>query len=115
MSLRSAARDGGRGLDRLVEACHRSLAASWPEDHPHEPAPPLRAWRVRVLEPWSGEPTCLLVAEGPAGEVTGHAVIELPERDNRHVGMVEIHVDAARRRQGHGDGLGAPLLSLRPC
>lgn len=45
------------------------------------------------------------VARSQAGEVLGVALLETPERDNRHLGFLSVAVEKAHRRQGVGAAL----------
>src|SRR4051812_17801617 len=83
-------------LEPLLVALHASRAASGPIDKPHEPPETLGGFRAQVLAPWSGNPVLLLVAGRPE-RPEGHAIVQLPVVDNRHLGLVELHVDASCR------------------
>src|SRR4051812_11511874 len=91
-------------LGPLLAALHASRVASGPVDKPHEPPETLGGFRAQVLAPWSGNPVRLLFA-GWSDEPEGHAIVELPVVDNRHLGRVELHVDASCRRRGVGRSL----------
>ena len=54
---------------------------------------------------WTGEPRETWLGCGPDGSVAGWYLLEVPDRDNRHLGILEAFVDPARRRQGFGTAL----------
>ena len=54
---------------------------------------------------WTGEPRETWLGCGPDGSVAGWYLLEVPDRDNRHLGILETFVDPARRRQGFGTAL----------
>ena len=94
----------GERLDPLLDLLHRQVLASAALDQPHEPPPTPALSRGRVLTPFWGDPVRLLVAVAD-GDPVGHAVVELPVHDNRHLGLVEVHVALEARRRGCGRAL----------
>ena len=89
----------------LLDELHAALVETWTGDQPHEPPPTPRQYRSQVLTPWWGDPVRLLVARDRDERPVGHALVELPARDNRHLASVEPHVAVRHRRGGAGRAL----------
>jgi GNAT superfamily N-acetyltransferase len=88
-----------------AQACHDILVAAMAADDPG--LPPMSR---TVFDGWrktgfSGEPREAWLARGPDDRVAGWYLLTLPDRDNRHLGIVHPFVDPARRRQGFGTAL----------
>lgn len=91
-------------LDQVLAATHAQRAASAAVDLPLEPADTAAVWRARVTAPASADPTQLVLTRR-GEQLVGHALVELPAHDNRHVGLVDLHVDLPHRRHGVGRAL----------
>ncbi len=89
----------------LLDALHAAVVETWADDQPHEPPPTLRQYRSQVLTPWWDDPVRLLVARDREHRPVGHALVELPAHDNRHLASVAAHVARRHRRAGVGRAL----------
>ena len=81
------------------------LEAARRVDAPHRLPLTARTWTVDLTQGWDGEPTTVYVQRDERGRAVGVLDIYLPERDNRHVAMVDVTVHPAVRRQGLGRAL----------
>jgi GNAT superfamily N-acetyltransferase len=88
-----------------VRACHDILVAAMAADDPGFPPMSRRVFDGWLKTGWTGDPRETWLACGPDGSVAGWYLLALPDRDNRHLGIVELAVDPARRRQGFGTAL----------
>jgi len=89
----------------LVQACHDIMVAATAADDPGLPMMPRPVFDGWLKTGWSGEPREAWLACGPDDRVAGWYLLTLPDRDNRHLGIVKPVVDQARRRQGSGTAL----------
>jgi GNAT superfamily N-acetyltransferase len=87
-----------------VKAGYRLLSACLAVDEPDGP-PTSEAFFSAMLEHGWGEPQEMALASGEGGEACGGYVLELPQRENRHTGMVSFMVAPAHRRRGVGTEL----------
>lgn len=76
--------------------------AARPLDCPHELPLTADHLRARLRHGWDGEPPLTAAVRNGDNRVVALLELWLPERDNRHLGFVEIVVDPAVRRQGLG-------------
>jgi GNAT superfamily N-acetyltransferase len=90
---------------RLVGACHDIMVAAAAADDPGLPPMSRVVFDGWLTMGWTGEPRETWLACGPDGSVTGWYLLEKPDRDNLHIGTVDLFVDPARRRQGFGTAL----------
>ena len=74
-------------------------------DAPHEQPYTVRTWLAAVQHGWDGEPPRPALARDDGGRVVGVLHLGIPERDNRHVGWVDLAVDPDVRRRGVGSAL----------
>lgn len=94
--------DPERPDERAVAGAVAVLEAGRLVDSPHE-LPPTVAWFVaEIRHGWDGEPPLAAVARDRSGRVVGVLQLAMPERDNRHLGYVELCVDPVVRRSGTG-------------
>jgi len=98
-------RFGADSDPRWVRACHDIHVAVSAADDPGGPAMGRAAFDGWLAMGWTGNPRESWLARGPDGAVAGWYLVELPDRDNRHLGEVELLVDPARRRQGFATAL----------
>ncbi|MGH3258710.1 MAG: GNAT family N-acetyltransferase [Streptosporangiaceae bacterium] len=96
---------GADGDPRLVGACHDIMVAATAADHPGLPPMSRVVFDGWLTTGWTGEPRETWLGCGPDGSVAGWYLLEVPDRDNRHLGIVEAFVDPARRRLGFGRAL----------
>jgi RimJ/RimL family protein N-acetyltransferase len=89
----------------LVRACHDILVAATAADDPGLPPMSRSVFGGWLKTGWGGEPRETWLAYGPDGCVAGWYLLTLPDRDNRHLGIVDPFADPARRRQGFGTAL----------
>jgi GNAT superfamily N-acetyltransferase len=89
-----------------VQACYELYAAAKPVDDPD--GPPLMSPRVFAgwfAMGWVACPREAWAATGDDGSQVGGYLLELPDRDNRHQGWLQILVPPDRRREGIGAAL----------
>jgi GNAT superfamily N-acetyltransferase len=88
-----------------VRSCHDIMVAAVAADDPGLPAMGRAVFDGWLMTGWTGEPRETWLGWGPDGSVAGWYLLEVPDRDNRHLGFVDLFVDPARRRQGFGTAL----------
>jgi len=98
-------RFGADGDPAWVRACHDIMVAAAAADDPGFPPMARTVFDGWLTMGWSGEPRETWLACAPDGSVAGWYLLEVPDRDNRHLGTLEVFVDPARRRQGFGTAL----------
>jgi GNAT superfamily N-acetyltransferase len=98
-------RFGADSDPRVVGACHDILVAATAADDPGLPSMSRTVFGGWLTVGWTGEPRETWLGYGPDGSVAGWYLLEVPDRDNRHLGILEAFVDPARRRQGFGTAL----------
>lgn len=89
---------GGRelaGAAAVLDAARRA-------DSPHRPPWTVSAFAGLLRHGWDGEPPDFAVAQDEHGRVAGVLGVWLPQRDNRHLSIVEVTVDPLIRRRGVG-------------
>jgi GNAT superfamily N-acetyltransferase len=89
----------------LVRSCHDIMVAAAAADDPGLPVMSRTVFDGWLTTGWTGEPRETWLGCGPDGSVPGWYLLEVPDRDNRHLGIVDLFVDPARRRQGFGTAL----------
>jgi len=90
---------------RLVGSCHDVMVAALAADDPDLPPMSRVVFDGWLRTGWTGEPRETWLGYGPDGSVAGWYLLEVPDRDNRHLGILETFVDPARRRRGFGTAL----------
>jgi len=90
--------------ERRAEACYEIFRASRVADDPDVPVMPPRVFLGWLQVGFMGEPRETWLLED-ADAVGGWYLLELPDRDNGHLGSVEIQVAPGRRRHGLGTAL----------
>jgi GNAT superfamily N-acetyltransferase/RimJ/RimL family protein N-acetyltransferase len=93
------------GDPTLVPTCHDILVASAAADDPGLPVMTRAVFGGWLQTGWTGEPRETWLGYAPDGSVAGWYLLEVPDRDNRHLGFLELCVHPARRRQGLGTAL----------
>jgi len=88
-----------------VRACHEIMVAAAAADDPGFPPMTRAVFNGWLKVGWSGEPREAWVACGPDDCPAGWYLLTLPDRDNRHLGIVDPFVNPARRRQRFGTAL----------
>jgi GNAT superfamily N-acetyltransferase len=88
-----------------VQACYDIMVAAAAADDPGLPPMSRIVFDGWLTTGWTGEPRETWLGCGPDGSVAGWYLLEVPDRDNRHLGILEAFVDPARRRQGFGTAL----------
>ncbi len=86
------------GAVAVREAARRADTPDWPICS-------TRAFVANVTYGWDGEPTEAALLRDKTGRPVGLLQIELPNWDNRHLGLLEVQVDPRDRRQGIGRAL----------
>jgi RimJ/RimL family protein N-acetyltransferase len=87
-----------------IRAAYRLMTACLPVDDPDGP-PMSEAFFSAMLEHGWGEPQEMALAWGDGDEACGGYVLELSQRENRHMGFVNFTVTPAHRRHGIGTEL----------
>jgi len=87
-----------------AQACYEIFLATRAVDDPDVPPMSRRVFRGLLKTGWVGDPreTWLLADDGG---FEGWYVLELPARDNRHLGFLDIAVRPERQRHGFGTAL----------
>ena len=84
---------------RRVDACYEIFRATRAADDPDVPVMPPRVFLGWLQTGFMGEPRETWLLEDAAG-VGGWYLLELPSRDNGHLGFLDIAVRPDRRRPG---------------
>lgn len=71
-------------------------------DYPHMLPRTAQAWTADLVLGWDGEPPTAYVQRDGRGRAVGVLEVSLPERDNRHLAMLDVTVHPAVRRQRLG-------------
>ena len=98
-------RFGPDGDPARVRSCHDIMVAAVAADDPGLPPMSRTVFDGWLAVGWTGEPRETWLGCAPDGSVAGWYLLEVPDRDNRHLGILEAFVDPARRRQGFGTAL----------
>ncbi|HEY3733544.1 MAG TPA: GNAT family N-acetyltransferase, partial [Streptosporangiaceae bacterium] len=88
-----------------VQACYEIYTACHPVDEPGGPimtAPVFAGWFSRG---WDGSPREAGMAIGDDGACVGCYLLELPDRENKHLGYLAMCVRPDQRRHGYGSAL----------
>ena len=110
-------------LIEQVDPRHDSVFAEWfsvmraaeEDTRPGEPGILLHEERLLTLEGQGSDPDdrqLLLLARDDAGPAVGSARLSLPQRDNPHLGELELAVHPAARRRGVGRALAGEVERL---
>jgi GNAT superfamily N-acetyltransferase len=91
--------------DDRAGSCHDLMVAALAADDPGLPPMSRVVFDGWLRTGWTGEPRETWLGYGPDGSVAGWYLLEVPDRDNRHLGILETFVDPARRRRGFGTAL----------
>lgn len=74
-------------------------------DSPHEPLRTTSSYAAELRHGWDGDPPVAAVTRDGSGRVVGVLSVDLPRRDNRHLGYLEITTDPEHRQRGVGRAL----------
>ncbi len=88
-----------------VRACHELIVAAQPEDDPNLPPPSLSVVRGWLAHGFPDEPQQCWFATAESGAPLGCYALELPERENRQNGFINLLVGVGSRRRGVGTAL----------
>jgi GNAT superfamily N-acetyltransferase len=91
--------------EERVLACHDLVVAAQPVDDPNFPPPSLRMLRGWLAHGFPDEPQQCWFATADSGAPLGCYALELPERENRQNGFVNLLVGVGSRRRGVGTAL----------
>jgi GNAT superfamily N-acetyltransferase len=94
----------GAGDGRRADACYEIFRASRTADDPEGPPISGRVFRGWLKTGWAGDPRETWSLEDDGG-IGGWYLLELPSRDNLHLGLLDIAVHPDRRRHGLGTAL----------
>jgi RimJ/RimL family protein N-acetyltransferase len=94
--------DDGRAVREVTELLAAAGAADCPGSLPHTVA----SYTGLLRHGWDGEPPTTYVGRTtPDGPIVGLVAVDLPARDNTHLGWLGIDVHPDHRRRGHGTEL----------
>lgn len=92
------------GDAQRIAACYEILDATMVADDPDLPVMPRQVFEGWLKTGWVGDPReTWLVADHDG--VAGWYLLELPVRDNKHLGVLDLRVHPGRQRRGHGTAL----------
>jgi len=91
--------------EERLRACHEMVVAARPDDDPNVPPPSLPMARGWLAYGFGGDPQQCWLATADSGTPLGCYVLQLPERENRRNGFVELWVASGSRRRGVGTAL----------
>jgi len=94
----------GAGDGRRVDACYEIYRATTEADDPGTPFMPPRVFLGWLQAGFMGDPRETWLLEDAAG-IGGWYLLELPDRDNRHLGFLDLSVSPRRQRHGLGTAL----------
>jgi GNAT superfamily N-acetyltransferase len=89
---------------RRADACYEIFCATRAADDPDVPVMPPRVFRGWLQAGFTGEPRETWLLEDADG-VGGWYLLGLPDRDNRHLGYLDLSVSPPRQRHGLGTAL----------
>ncbi len=90
--------------DRL-RACHDLIVSAQPEDDPNVPPPSLSMLRGWLAHGHPDEPPHCFFATAESGAPLGCYALQLPQRENRQNGLLNLLVGVGSRRRGIGTAL----------
>ncbi len=96
--------------DGKVRACYHMYAAGLPCGRPGRPADVADRVRRLLREGWAGDPRQAALASDHDGTPVGGYLLELPRRDNTHVGSLTLWC----RRAGGGAATAPTCCAMRP-
>jgi RimJ/RimL family protein N-acetyltransferase len=85
-----------------VRAFYQMYVAGLPIDDPDGPPFSRSLYEAWIREGWAGERRQTALAVDDDGTPVGGCLVELPDRQNKHIGWVTIVVPPERRRRGLG-------------
>jgi RimJ/RimL family protein N-acetyltransferase len=94
-----------RSDEKRVRACHELVVAAQPEDDPNFPPPSVSMLRGWLSHGFPDEPPQCWFATADSGAPLGCYALELPLRENRQNGFVNLLVGIDSRRRGIGTAL----------
>jgi len=97
-------RFAAEGDARQVAACYEIFHATRVADNPDIPVMPRRVFEGWLQTGWVGDPRETWLVADKDG-VAGWYLLELPFRDNKHLGVLDLMVGPDRRRRGLGTAL----------
>jgi GNAT superfamily N-acetyltransferase len=98
-------RFGADGDPARVRTCHDIMVEAATADDPGLPPMSRTVFDGWLTMGWTGEPRETWLGCGPDGSVAGWYLLEVPDRDNRYLGLLDLFVGPSRRRQGFGTAL----------
>src|SRR5215470_7879231 len=94
----------GAGDERQADACFEIFRACRAADDPDGPPMERRVFAGWLKTGWVGDPRETWLLEDDGG-IEGWYLLELPAKDNLHLGILDIAVRPDRRRHGSGTAL----------
>jgi GNAT superfamily N-acetyltransferase len=92
------------GDAQRIAACCEILDATMMADDPDIPVMPRQVFEGWLKTGWVGDPRETWLVADEDG-VAGWYLLELPVRDNKHLGALDLRVRPDRQRRGHGTAL----------
>jgi len=88
-----------------LRACHEMIVSAQPADDPNAPPPSLSMLRGWLAHGFPDEPPQCWLASADSGAPLGCYALELPQRENRQNGFINLLVGIGFRRRGIGTAL----------
>jgi len=88
-----------------LRACHQLIVSAQSEDDPNVPPPSLGMLRGWLAYGFPDEPRQCWFATADSGAPLGCYALELPQRENRQTGFINLLVGVGSRRRGIGTAL----------
>jgi GNAT superfamily N-acetyltransferase len=90
--------------ERRADACYEIFLATRAADNPDEPPMSRRVFTGWLKTGWVGDPREIWLLADDGG-IDGWYLLGLPDRDNGHLGTLDITVRPDRQRRGVGTAL----------
>ncbi len=91
--------------EERLRACHDMIVGAQAEDDPNVPPPSLGMLRGWLAHGFPDEPQECWLATADSGSPLGCYALELPQRENRQNGFINLLVGAGSRQRGIGTAL----------
>jgi RimJ/RimL family protein N-acetyltransferase/GNAT superfamily N-acetyltransferase len=91
--------------EERLRACHELIVAAQPQDDPNVPPPSFGMLRGWLAHGFPDEPPQCWFASTDSGVPLGCYALDLPTRENRQNGFINLLVGAGSRRRGVGTAL----------
>lgn len=102
MDIRKLSPDDSRTVGEVAELLAATASVDCPGSLPHTAT----SYAGMLRHGWDGEPPTAYVGRTTAdGPIVGLITVDMPRRENNHLGWVSIEVHPHLRRRGHGSEL----------